>query len=116
MTSPVEEPTDYIAEAITEAFGERCPEYAEGCHTCEVWKQYDGLMAAEEALIRIEAWSEAYPLEVFPEPDLKKARALLEAGGMTLDAISASAMRHVVDGVGQIAKQAIRSKQKAATS
>lgn len=33
--------TDYLAEAITEAFGERCPDYAEGCHACEAWKQYD---------------------------------------------------------------------------
>ncbi len=32
---------DYIAEAITEAFGERCPEFAAGCHCCEAWKQYD---------------------------------------------------------------------------
>ena len=32
---------DYIAEALTEAFGERCPDYAEGCHTCEAWKEYD---------------------------------------------------------------------------
>lgn len=39
------EPTNYIAEAITEAFGERCPEYVEGCPCCEAWKQYDALSA-----------------------------------------------------------------------
>jgi hypothetical protein len=61
----------------------------------------------EEALQRIVQWSEAYPLDIFPEPDLKKARQLLEAGGMTLDAISAHCMRHVVEGVGKIAKQAL---------
>ncbi len=32
---------DYIAKAITEAFGERCPEYAEGCPCCDAWKQRD---------------------------------------------------------------------------
>ena len=64
----------------------------------------------EEALQRIEQWSRAYPLKIFPEPDLKKARALLEAGGMTLDAISAHAMRHVVEGVGQIACRALEPK------
>ena len=61
----------------------------------------------EEALWRIAKWSEAYPLEIFPEPDLHKAHALLQAGGMTLDAISANAMRHVVTGVGKIAKEAL---------
>jgi hypothetical protein len=60
-----------------------------------------------EALESIVRWSEAYPLEVFPEPDLVRARALLEAGGITLDAVSAYAMRHVVDGVGKIARQAL---------
>jgi hypothetical protein len=62
----------------------------------------------EEALHRIVAWSEAYPLEIFPEPDLKKARALLAAGGITLDAVSADCMRHVVEGVGKIAKEALK--------
>jgi hypothetical protein len=61
----------------------------------------------EEALHRIVSWSEAYPLEVFPEPDLIKARALLEAHGMTLDAISAHAMRHAVTSVGKIAREAL---------
>ncbi|NEH28156.1 hypothetical protein [Rhizobium ruizarguesonis] len=63
--------------------------------------------AYEVGLDRIEQWAQAYPLTVFPEPDLKKARALLEAGGMTLDAISASNMRHVVEGVQQIAVDAL---------
>lgn len=61
----------------------------------------------EEALQRIVQWSEAYPLDIFPEPDLKKARELLAAGGITLDAISAHCMRHVIDGVGKIARQAL---------
>lgn len=62
----------------------------------------------EAALEEIEQWSHAYPLAVFPKPDLKKARRLLEAGGMTLDGISADAMRHVITRVGQIARDALK--------
>jgi hypothetical protein len=58
------------------------------------------------ALEQIEQWAQAYPLKAFPEPDLKKARALLEAGGLTLDAVSASAMRHALGG-GAIAHAAL---------
>jgi hypothetical protein len=64
----------------------------------------------EEALRRLLQWSEAYPFEVFPEVDaayLKRAQAALKAGGVSLDRLSASAMRHVVDGVGEIARKAL---------
>lgn len=62
----------------------------------------------QEALERIASWSEAYPLDIFPEPDLKLARELLAAGGERLDAVGAHCMRHVIDGVGKIAREAIR--------
>ena len=80
-----------------------------------VWTELDGLKAthyvpvgryAHEAADEIERfgevrewveqWAEAYPLDLFPEPDLKKARAALESVGLTLDAVSASSMRHVI--------------------
>ena len=60
-----------------------------------------------EALQQIVAWSEAYPLDIFPEPDWKRAGDLLRAGGISLGAISASNMRHVVEGVGKIARDAL---------
>jgi hypothetical protein len=63
----------------------------------------------EAALERIVQWSEAYPLKAFPEPDFKKAAKLLKHGGMTLDAVSASNMRHAVEGVGKIAREALGS-------
>lgn len=69
--------------------------------------QQDRIDELTEALFRIQQWSEAYPLDIFPEPDLKKAQALLEAGGITLDAVSAHCMRHCVEGVGKIAKEAL---------
>ncbi len=52
----------------------------------------DALTEFDEALT---TWANAYPESVFPAPDLAKAAKLLEAGGMTLDAISADAMRHI---------------------
>jgi hypothetical protein len=76
-------------------------------------KAYADVALSEEndrlilALEMIERWADAYPLTVFPEPDLVKARKLLEAGGMTLDSISADAMRHVIKGVGNIARGAL---------
>lgn len=50
----------------------------------------------EEALQRIVQWSEAYPLDIFPEPDLGRAAELLKLGDISLDAISAHCMRHAV--------------------
>jgi len=61
----------------------------------------------EEALQRIVSWSEAYPLDIFPEPDLEKVKELLKAGGITLDSVAAHCMRHVVEGVGLIAREAL---------
>lgn len=65
----------------------------------------------EEALQRILSWSEAYPKDIFPEPDkayYAKAHKVLVENGMTLDRLSAAAMRHVVTGVGEIARHALR--------
>ena len=53
----------------------------------------DRLDRYEDALQSIVQWSEAYPLDIFPEPDWKAARKLLEAGGISLDSISAHCMR-----------------------
>jgi multidrug resistance efflux pump len=64
----------------------------------------------EEALRRIDDWSKAYPLSVFPEPDLERAAHVLKANGMTLDAISAFTMRHCIEGVGKIARDALDEK------
>ncbi len=47
-------------------------------------------------------WIEAYPLKVFPEPDFAKVAKVLKDNNMTLDAVSASNMRHVLDGIKRI--------------
>jgi hypothetical protein len=67
----------------------------------------DRIERLEAALQEILQWSESYPLEIFPEPDLQKAHELLKAGGITLDAVSAHCMRHVLQGVGTIARKAL---------
>lgn len=60
-----------------------------------------------EALESIDRWAKAYPLDIFQKPDLKKAADVLKAAGMTLDAITGDAMRHVLDGIKDIVKQAL---------
>lgn len=62
----------------------------------------------EDALQRIDNWAKAYPLSVFPEPDFKKAAEVLKAAGLSLDAISASNMRHVITQVKDIVEQALK--------
>jgi len=53
------------------------------------------------------AWSEAYPEDIFVPPDYAKAHELLQAGGMTLDAISASIMRRATEMIGRRARAAL---------
>lgn len=47
-------------------------------------------------------WAAAYPITVFPEPDMAKVHALLQTEGMTLDAVSASNMRHVTNKLNEL--------------
>lgn len=61
----------------------------------------------EAALQRIMQWAEAYPLDVFPEPDLKRVGEVLQAAGLSLGQVSASNMRHVLSGLGDIARKGL---------
>jgi hypothetical protein len=74
-------------------------------------KQVDRIDVLEEGLQRIVQWADAYPLDIFPEPDWKRARDALAVVGITLDSISAACMRHVVDGAGEIARRALAPEQ-----
>lgn len=76
----------------------------------KVKTQAERIETLEAALQRIQTWAIAYPLDVFPKPDLKKVREVLEAADMTLDAISAGAMRHVLSGVQDIVEQVLKGK------
>lgn len=56
-------------------------------------------------------WAEAYPLSVFPEPDMALAHKLLKAGGLTLDAVGASCMRYVAEQVKDTVTKALGQEE-----
>jgi hypothetical protein len=60
----------------------------------------------EDALQELAGWVRAYPLDIFPEPDLKRAHELLQVGGMSIDVVSASAMRYLLVHVQEIVQKA----------
>ena len=37
-----------IEEALIEYYGERCPDFAEGCPCCEAWAEFDALITRKE--------------------------------------------------------------------
>jgi hypothetical protein len=64
----------------------------------------------EKALRDIESWAKAYPVERFLEPSsdqMRQAELALRGSGVSLAAINASAMRHVLDGVINIVKDGL---------
>ncbi|GEM_PF-4488677 len=65
-----------------------------------------------EAIELLQNWVHAYPISVFPEPDLKLARKLLTDGGISYDALNAYSMRHVINGVGKIIDEALNEVAK----
>lgn len=65
----------------------------------------DELEDLREKMHKIKAWIVAYPLNIFPEPDFEKAHKVLKQHGMTLDAIAASSMRHVLKGIKDIMEE-----------
>ena len=77
-----------------------------GIQACDLLKEQ--IEQLEDALQKINNWAKAYPLEVFPEPDFKKAADVLKSAGLSLDAISASNMRHVIFGVKDIVEQVLK--------
>ncbi len=60
------------------------------------------LMQTQLSAIRM--WADAYPFEMFPEPDWEEVKQALEAKGIGLDQVSASCMRRVIIGVKDILK------------
>jgi glutamate synthase domain-containing protein 2 len=60
-----------------------------------------------DLFVEIQQWAAAYPVAVFPEPDFNRANELLQAGGMSIDAVSASNMRHVLSGLNRIVTAAL---------
>jgi len=74
-----------------------------------IWHKDKTLLTRRtEALEEIDSWAKAYPLEVFPEPDFKAVNEALKAAGLSLGAVSASNMRHVITRAGEIAREALK--------
>ena len=75
------------------------------------WQRSHEMSEREEhlkhALQRILAWANAYPRDIFPEPDWQRVHEALTANGLTLDAISAAVTRDVLDAVDQFAREAL---------
>lgn len=67
----------------------------------------EAMWRMQDALRRILQWSEAYPVAVFPEPDWARAAEVLDAAGLSLDAISASCIRRVLNEVSATARQGL---------
>lgn len=61
----------------------------------------------EGALTQVDEWANAYPVSVFPEPDMKACAAALAAAGQSSDALHASWARHILSGVALIAARAL---------
>lgn len=76
-----------------------------GYKLVEVEVMGDELEALRDKMHEIRTWVNAYPLDIFPEPDFEKAHKVLRQNGMSLDAISASNMRHVLDGIKKIIEE-----------
>lgn len=75
--------------------------HLDGCRM-DTEKLEEEIERLRDVLVRIKKWQEAYPCDIFPEPDFKRVHEILLAAGLTLDAISASNMRHVLNGIKEI--------------
>jgi len=42
--------SDLVAKAITEVFGERCPDFEPECHCCKAWAEFDRITTLEAEL------------------------------------------------------------------
>lgn len=61
-----------IEEALIEYYGERCPDFAEGCPCCEAWAEFDALITRCKQLEQINA-------------DLCRSHGVLNVTGAKLD-------------------------------
>jgi hypothetical protein len=50
----------------------------------------------------VENWTLQYPLEIFPDPDYKQVREVLEASGITLDCVTAGIVRRMMANINQV--------------
>lgn len=60
-----------------------------------------------DSLQKIYNWSQAYPLDIFPELNMMRVAVVLAAAGIELGSVSAYCMRHVISGVESLAKEGL---------
>lgn len=68
---------------------------------------------AIEALHRIRQWADAYPEKIFTPltaGQIEKAGNILDAAGISIGALHAGWARHIVGGIGDIARAALAEK------
>ncbi|WMT85618.1 hypothetical protein NO932_11830 [Pelagibacterium sp. 26DY04] len=72
-----------IEQAIIEHWGERCPEYEAGCHTCEAWKEYEAMTQQNQSPVvtdeMVERAIKAWPDGLHDPRNKIAMRAALEA-------------------------------------
>ena len=67
--------------------------------------------ALADDMEKVKQWAEAYPEDVFPEPDLKLADRVLKDAGISMTGMNGTFARHLMKGVGEIAKAALTAYQ-----
>ena len=68
----------------------------------EMKNLYEQIEGFQDKMYKIRIWIDAYPVKIFPKPDFEKAHKVLTQHGMTLDSITASNMRYVLNGLKKI--------------
>jgi hypothetical protein len=85
----------------------------------EAERAADEIERLRDALVRLQQWADAYPLDQFQEvlrQDWQRANALLAQNGISMSAMSASNMRHVLKGVRHLLTEALEPQHKSPAS
>ena len=75
----------------------------------QVARLEEQIESAQDEIQGIINWTNAYPLDVFIEPEKEvwgRANKILEENGISFTALNGSTMRHVINGVAEYAKKA----------
>lgn len=60
-----------------------------------------------DALKQCVAWSEAYPVDIFPQPTPEQVDVVCKTLGLRIDSISAMVLRNYTSRIGEIAREAL---------
>ena len=81
-------------------------------HSVALTEAADEIERLRDVLLRLQQWADAYPVEVFPEmlrQDWQRANALLAEKGISMSCMSASIMRHVLNGARAMLSEGLRA-------